>query len=295
MADRSPIEWTHATWNPTTGCDRVSAGCDHCYALDLAVRLKAMGSTKYQRDGDPRTSGPGFGLAVHRASLNVPRQWRAPRMIFVNSMSDLSVWLPGRPSGSCWVFPLVSALLAGWFGCATRVGHGWSGVLFEVAVVDPACEDAEGGEVLECALFWPVGSVLVCGWVADPGEAALGEGPQCSVAVFDRQVGGVAGQSQVCLAGFGPVGEDLVHQLGVEHVASVDLGLGVGVDGLCCCLDGLAVVLARPEGVSGAPDPGMELISRQRRDVGCQVGGPFVPVVEVAEPTRGLCNICPLT
>src|SRR6266545_7007230 len=196
MADRSPIEWTHATWNPTTGCDRVSAGCDHCYALDLAVRLKAMGSTKYQRDGDPRTSGPGFGLAVHRASLNVPRQWRAPRMIFVNSMSDLSVWLPGRPSGSCWVFPLVSALLAGWFGCATRVGHGWSGVLFEVAVVDPACEDAEGGEVLECALFWPVGSVLVCGWVADPGEAALGEGPQCSVAVFDRQVGGVGRPSR---------------------------------------------------------------------------------------------------
>ena len=89
MADRSPIEWTHATWNPTTGCDRVSAGCDHCYALDLAARLKAMGSTKYQRDGDPRTSGPGFGLTVHPAALNIPRRWAVPRMIFVNSMSDL--------------------------------------------------------------------------------------------------------------------------------------------------------------------------------------------------------------
>ena len=89
MADRSPIEWTHATWNPTTGCDRVSAGCDHCYALDLAARLKAMGSTKYQRDGDPRTSGPGFALTVHPAALNIPRRWAAPRMIFVNSMSDL--------------------------------------------------------------------------------------------------------------------------------------------------------------------------------------------------------------
>lgn len=89
MADRSPIEWTQATWNPSTGCDRVSAGCDNCYALALAQRLKAMGSIKYQTDGDPRTSGPGFGLTVHPAALNMPRQWRAPRMIFVNSMSDL--------------------------------------------------------------------------------------------------------------------------------------------------------------------------------------------------------------
>src|SRR5215211_1011212 len=89
MADRSPIEWTQATWNPTTGCDRVSEGCDNCYALTLAGRLKAMGSTKYQTDGDPRTSGPGFGLAVHPNALSVPRRWRSPRMIFVNSMSDL--------------------------------------------------------------------------------------------------------------------------------------------------------------------------------------------------------------
>jgi protein gp37 len=89
MADRSPIEWTQATWNPTTGCDRVSAGCDHCYALTLASRLKAMGSAKYQADGDPRTSGPGFALTLHPAALQVPRRWREPRMIFVNSMSDL--------------------------------------------------------------------------------------------------------------------------------------------------------------------------------------------------------------
>ena len=89
MADRTPIEWTQATWNPTTGCDRVSPGCDNCYALTLAARLKAMGSVKYQRDGDPRTSGPGFGVSVHPAALDIPRRWRAPRMIFVNSMSDL--------------------------------------------------------------------------------------------------------------------------------------------------------------------------------------------------------------
>lgn len=89
MADRSAIEWTEATWNPTTGCDRVSPGCDNCYAMTLSRRLKAMGSPKYQRDGDPRTSGPGFGLTVHPDSLNVPRRWASPRLIFVNSMSDL--------------------------------------------------------------------------------------------------------------------------------------------------------------------------------------------------------------
>ncbi|HSV65710.1 MAG TPA: phage Gp37/Gp68 family protein [Mycobacteriales bacterium] len=89
MADRSPIEWTQATWNPSTGCDRVSAGCDNCYALVLAARLKAMGSAKYQNDGDARTSGPGFGLTVHPAALGIPRRWRTARMIFVNSMSDL--------------------------------------------------------------------------------------------------------------------------------------------------------------------------------------------------------------
>jgi protein gp37 len=89
MADRSAIEWTQATWNPTTGCDRTSAGCDHCYALTLSKRLKAMGLAKYQRDGDPRTSGPGFGVTIHPEALDVPRTWRAPRVVFVNSMSDL--------------------------------------------------------------------------------------------------------------------------------------------------------------------------------------------------------------
>lgn len=89
MADHSSIEWTQATWNPTTGCDRTSPGCDNCYAQTLAKRLKAMGVAKYQRDGDPRTSGPGFGVSVHRDSLGIPRRWRNPRTIFVNSMSDL--------------------------------------------------------------------------------------------------------------------------------------------------------------------------------------------------------------
>lgn len=89
VADKSSIEWTEATWNPTTGCDRISAGCDNCYALTLAKRLKAMGNGKYQIDGDPRTSGPGFGVQVHPEALSVPLRWKQPRVVFVNSMSDL--------------------------------------------------------------------------------------------------------------------------------------------------------------------------------------------------------------
>lgn len=89
MSAQSRIEWTEVTWNPTTGCDRVSPGCDHCYALTMAARLKAMGQPRYQTDGDPRTSGPGFGVTLHPDSLDQPRRWRKPRVIFVNSMSDL--------------------------------------------------------------------------------------------------------------------------------------------------------------------------------------------------------------
>ena len=88
MAD-SAIEWTDVVWNPTTGCDRISPGCDNCYALTMAARLKGMGQAKYQNDGDPRTSGPGFALTVHPDTLDLPLTWRKPRRVFVNSMSDL--------------------------------------------------------------------------------------------------------------------------------------------------------------------------------------------------------------
>jgi protein gp37 len=80
------IEWTDATWNPTTGCRKVSPGCDHCYAATLAKRLKAMGNPRYQNDGP---DGPGFGLTLHRDKIEEPKSWRAPRRVFVNSMSDL--------------------------------------------------------------------------------------------------------------------------------------------------------------------------------------------------------------
>jgi len=104
MALGTGIEWTEVTWNPTTGCDRISAGCDHCYALTLAKRLKAMGQAKYQNDGDPRTSGPGFGLTIHASALSLPYTWPGHRVVFVNSMSDFS----GRVSISKFGSPQVN-------------------------------------------------------------------------------------------------------------------------------------------------------------------------------------------
>ena len=76
MADHSSIEWTEATWNPTSGCTKVSPGCDRCYAERIALRF-------------PKTFPNGFALTLRRDALDLPMHWRRPRMIFVNSMSDL--------------------------------------------------------------------------------------------------------------------------------------------------------------------------------------------------------------
>lgn len=89
MGDKTGIGWTDTTWNPVTGCDRCSPGCDFCYALTHAARMKLMGAANYQTDGDPATSGPGFGVACHPHMLDRPLRWTKPRRIFVNSMSDL--------------------------------------------------------------------------------------------------------------------------------------------------------------------------------------------------------------
>lgn len=80
MADGSSIEWTEATWNPVTGCTKVSAGCKFCYAERMALRLRAMGKPQYSN---------GFKLTPHPESLSLPFRWATPRVIFVNSMSDL--------------------------------------------------------------------------------------------------------------------------------------------------------------------------------------------------------------
>jgi len=80
MAENSHIEWTDATWNPVTGCSKVSPGCKHCYAERLAGRLQAMGQKNYQK---------GFEVTLQPQMLGHPLKWRQPRRVFVNSMSDL--------------------------------------------------------------------------------------------------------------------------------------------------------------------------------------------------------------
>jgi protein gp37 len=80
MATNSPIEWTDATWNPVTGCDKISPGCKHCYAERLAHRLQAMGNKNYRN---------GFELTLQPHMLQHPVSWKSPKRIFVNSMSDL--------------------------------------------------------------------------------------------------------------------------------------------------------------------------------------------------------------
>lgn len=80
MTTKSSIEWTEMTWNPVTGCTKVSEGCRHCYAERMAARLQAMGNRRYVN---------GFRVTLHHDALDAPRRWRRPRVVFVNSMSDL--------------------------------------------------------------------------------------------------------------------------------------------------------------------------------------------------------------
>lgn len=80
MAERSAIEWTDATWNPVTGCTKISPGCKNCYAERMAERLQAMGQANYVN---------GFELTLQPQMLDLPLAWKKPRTVFVNSMSDL--------------------------------------------------------------------------------------------------------------------------------------------------------------------------------------------------------------
>ena len=80
MADNSKIEWTEATWNPVTGCSKVSSGCKHCYAERMALRLRAMGKPQYSN---------GFQPTIHPKALELPSLWKSGRLVFVDSMSDL--------------------------------------------------------------------------------------------------------------------------------------------------------------------------------------------------------------
>ncbi len=80
MAQKSRIEWTESTWNPVTGCSKISPGCKNCYAERMALRLRAMGNQNYSN---------GFDVTLHRHVLEYPLRWKQPQTIFVNSMSDL--------------------------------------------------------------------------------------------------------------------------------------------------------------------------------------------------------------
>lgn len=80
MGANTSIEWTEATWNPVTGCTKVSIGCERCYAERMALRLQGMGQPNYAR---------AFEVTLHPHALRLPLTWKKPRMIFVNSMSDL--------------------------------------------------------------------------------------------------------------------------------------------------------------------------------------------------------------
>jgi protein gp37 len=91
MAQTSSIEWTDATWNPVAGCSIATAGCTNCYAMRMAARLEAMGTTKYE--GLTRKSGDRYvwtgRVICDEKALNAPFAWKKPRQVFVNSMSDL--------------------------------------------------------------------------------------------------------------------------------------------------------------------------------------------------------------
>ncbi len=80
MSNNSKIEWTHSTWNPVTGCTKISPGCKYCYAERFAKRLKAMGQKNYRN---------GFEVTLHEHVLKQPLKWKKPHTVFVNSMSDM--------------------------------------------------------------------------------------------------------------------------------------------------------------------------------------------------------------
>jgi protein gp37 len=218
------IEWTEVTWNPTTGCDRVSRGCDNCYALALAKRLKAMGVEKYQTDGDPRTSGPGFGVAVHESVLDDPYRWSGSRLVFVNSMSDLFhakvpiafirkvfAVMADTPQHTYQLLTKRSVRLRRIADSLDWPPNVWTGVSVEdvaaVKRVDNLREVAAAVRFLSCEpLLEPLGEIDLdgIGWVIAGGESGPRHRPmdldwvrelrdQCvraDVSFFFKQVGG---------------------------------------------------------------------------------------------------------
>ena len=217
MSESSSIEWTEATWNPTTGCSPVSAGCAHCYAQRLALRLQAMGNPNYAN---------GFRLTLHEHMLGVPLSWRKPRMVFVNSMSDLfHTQVPFNFTDSVFktmracpqhIFQLLTKRSAKMLAYARRLERWpknvWAGVTVEDARVKSRISDLRAVPAavrfLSCEpLIADVGRLPLDGihWVIVGSESGPGARPmqkawvesirrQCEdaeVAFFFKQWGGV--------------------------------------------------------------------------------------------------------
>ena len=216
MADRSNIEWTEATWNPVTGCSKVSAGCKYCYAERLALRLQAMGNARYRH---------GFRVTIHEDVIDLPKHWREPRVIFVNSMSDLFhervpldfirtvfATMQACPQHTFQILTKRSKRLAGLAGALDWPQNVWMGVSVEDdrvlhRIQDLKCVPA-AVRFLSCEpLIGPVADLVLPGihWVIVGGESGPGARPmkiewvrgifrQCrkaNVPFFFKQWGGV--------------------------------------------------------------------------------------------------------
>lgn len=216
MGDHSSIEWTEATWNPVTGCDKISPGCKHCYAERMAKRLQLMGQPNY---------ADGFQVTLQPHALGIPAAWRRPRTIFVNSMSDLfhkDVPVPfirrvfDAMNDAHWhqyqVLTKRADRLAELSSALPWAAHIWQGVSVESAAyrwrIDRLRETGAHVKFLSVEpLLGPVPNLDLAGinWVIVGGESGPGARPmdagwvrdirdQClesGVAFFFKQWGGV--------------------------------------------------------------------------------------------------------
>ena len=221
MGDKSPIEWTDASWNPTTGCTKVSPGCKNCYAERLSHRLKAMGNPKYAN---------GFDFTLQPAALELPLRWKEPRKIFVNSMSDLfHEWMPDEYLSRCFdvmeeanwhVYQILTKRPERMARFAKQYGkipdHVWMGTSVELAMYKSRIDllrevDSRIRFISFEPLLGPIGKVNLNGiaWAITGGESGPRHRPiqanwvrdlrnQCvsqGVAFFFKQWGGITPKS----------------------------------------------------------------------------------------------------
>jgi protein gp37 len=216
MGDKSPIQWTDATWNPTTGCSKVSPGCKNCYAERLSKRLQKMGNPKYQH---------GFEFTLHKKALELPLRWTRPRKIFVNSMSDLfhesmpedflRACFDTMERGDWHIYQILTKRPHRMFSFVKDYGkvpeHVWLGTSVELAMYKPRIEilkevPASVKFISFEPLLGPIGQVNLNGisWAIVGGESGSNHRPiskewvreirkQCKqqrVAFFFKQWGG---------------------------------------------------------------------------------------------------------